>query len=142
MRNSLKLLGAAVAVTVVAGLLAPVHGLQTLAQAQAQDPHHREQGTAPAPDAATAEPRQGMMNQNMTRMMGEMKASDAKLDALVQAMNAATGAEKTNAIATVVTALVEERRSMRSSMAAMMKMMGMMNQMSTPATAAPAPPKP
>ena len=36
-----------------------------------------------------------MMSQNMTKMMSEMKAADAKLDALVQAMNAAKGAEKT-----------------------------------------------
>jgi hypothetical protein len=83
-----------------------------------------------------------MTNQNMTKMMGEMKAADAKLDALVQAMNAAKGVEKTDAIAAVVTALVEERRSMHSSMASMMDMMGMMNQMSGPGSATPDKPKP
>jgi hypothetical protein len=90
--------------------------------AQAQDPHHPDHGAAAAP-AATPEQGQGMMKQ---KMMNEMKAADAKLDALVQAMNAAKGAEKTDAIAAVVTALVEQHRSMHGSM---MNMTGMMNKM-------------
>jgi hypothetical protein len=126
----------------VAVLLALVFGLAA-ARAEAQDPHHPDQGTAAAPYAATTpEQRRGMMNQNMMKMMGEMKAADAKLDALVQAMNAAKGEEKANAIAAVVAALVEERRSMHSSMAAMMNTMNMMNQMRAPAGAAPDKPKP
>ena len=140
MRNSFGLLGAAVLVTVFIGVPAHVHGLQAPARAQARDPHHPDPGTASAPVAATPEQRPGMMD--MTKMMGEMKASDAKLDTLVRAMNAAEDAEKTEAIAAVVTALVEERRSMHSSMAAMMNMMGMMHQMTTPSGAAPSQPKP
>ena len=129
MRYSLRLLSVAILLTLFVGVPAHVHGLQAAAQAQAQpqDPHHPDQGTADAPGAATPEQRQGMMNQNMTKMMGEMKAADAKLDALVQAMNAAKGAEKTEAIAAVVTALVQERRSMHGSMATMMNMMNMMS---------------
>ena len=133
MRYSLRLLSVAMLLTLFVGVPAHVHGLQAAAQAQPQDPHHPDQGTAAAPGAATPEQRQGMMNQNMTKMMGEMKAADAKLDALVQAMNAAKGAEKTEAIAAVVMALVQERRSM----ATMMNMMNMMNMMSGPAGAAP-----
>ena len=122
MRNSLGLLSAAVLVTVFVGVPAHVHGQQPAAQAQAQDPHHPDQGTAGTPVAATPEQRQGMM-----QMMGEMKAADAKLDALVQAMNAAKGAEKTDATAALLTALVEQHRAMHSSMAMMMNMMSMMN---------------
>ena len=140
MRNSPGLLGAAVVAMVLVGVPAHVHGLQATARSQAPDPHHADEGPAPAPNAATAE-HQGM-NHHMTKMMGEMKASEAKLEALVQAMNAAQGAEKTDAIAAVVTALVEQRRSMHSSMAGMMNMMGMMSQISAPAAAAPAQPKP
>ena len=142
MRNSLKLLGATLLVTVFVGVPAHVHGLQARAQAEAQDPHHPDQGIAPAPDAAKPAPRQRVMNQDMTKMMSEMKASDAKLDALVQAMNAAKGTEKIDAIAAVVTMLVAERRSMHTSMAAMMNMMGMMSQMSAPVSGVPAQPKP
>src|SRR4029079_6555058 len=72
---------------------------------------------------------QGMMNPEMTKMMSDMKAADAKLDALVQAMNAAKGTEKTHAIDAVVTTLVNDRRSMHSSMASMMGVMQMMHNM-------------
>jgi hypothetical protein len=137
MKNSLRLLGMTMLLALAVGVSGHLKGLQ----AQTQDPHHPDQGRAAAP-AAPSEQRHGMMNHNMTKMMGEMKAADAKLDALVQAMNAAKGAEKTDAIAAVVTALVEQRGSMHSSMASMMDMLGMMNQMSGPASAAPHKPKP
>ena len=133
MRNSLRFLGGVVLLAVSTGVPTHVHGLQALPPAEAQDPHHPNQATAAVQEAAPPEQRQGMM-----KMMSQMKAADAKLETLVQAMNAAKGLEKTDAIAAVVTALVEERRSMHSSMAAMMNMMGMMNQMSAPASATPA----
>ena len=100
-------------------------------QAAAQDTHHGEQapGAAPAAPGDAASERQGMMKQHMTQMMGRMKAADAKLDALVQAMHSATGPEKTDAIAAVVSALVEQHRDMHSSMGMMMGMMGMMGEM-------------
>jgi hypothetical protein len=111
--------------TLVVGVPGHVHGLQASAQALTQDPHHPDQGFAP--EAATPEQHQRMASQNMMRMMSEMKTADAKLDALVQAMNAAKGAEKTDAIAAVVTALIEGHRSMHGSMATMMDMMGATN---------------
>lgn len=129
MRNLPKLLGAVVLVTVFVGVSARVHGQQPTSQAQ--DPHHPEQGTAATPGAAMPEQRQGMMNQNMMgmmNMMNEMKAADTKLDALVQTMKAAKGAEKTDAMAALLTALVEQHRAMHGSMGMMMNMMGMMNQ--------------
>ncbi|MDO8794930.1 MAG: hypothetical protein Q7J25_09965 [Vicinamibacterales bacterium] len=110
-------------VTVFVGVPAHVHGQQPAAQAQTQAPHHPEQGAAAVPDAATPEQRQAMM----MNMMSEMKAADAKLDALVQAMNAAKGAAKTDAIAALLTTIVEQQRAMHSSMGPMMHMMHMMN---------------
>ena len=122
MRYSQRLLFLGMLLTLVVGVPGHVHGLQASARALTQDPHHPDHEFAL--EAATPEQHQRMTSQNMMRMMSEMKTADAKLDALVQAMNAAKGAEKTDAIAAVVTALVEERRSMHSSMTTMMNMMG------------------
>ena len=77
-----------------------------------------------APGASTSE-----ACQHKTGMMSEMNAADAKLDELVQTMNAAKGAEKVDAIAAVVTALVKEQAAMRASMAMKMKMMSTMDKM-------------
>jgi hypothetical protein len=60
-------------------------------------------------------------------MMSEMNAADAKLDELVQTMNAEKGVEKVDAIAAVVTALVKEQTAMRASMAMKLKMMSTMD---------------
>ena len=70
----------------------------------------------------------------MMHMMANMQAADAKLNALVETMNAAKGAEKTEAIAALLTAIVKEHGAMRGSMMNMMNMMsgmpGMMGGMS------------
>ena len=61
------------------------------------------------------------------QMMAAMHANDQKLDALVKKMNAATGAAKVDAIAELLTALVDDRHAMHQSMQANMStMMGMM----------------
>jgi hypothetical protein len=63
------------------------------------------------------------------QMMAEMKAADSRLDALVKDMNAATGDAKVNTIATVVTELVRQQKSMHDRMGQMhqqMMMGGMM----------------
>ena len=61
-------------------------------------------------------------------MMAKMKAGDQQLAELVAKMNAATGAEKVDAMAALLTALVESHRTMHetcmSHMGEMMKMMG------------------
>jgi|SRR6478672_3869803 hypothetical protein len=49
--------------------------------------------------------------------MGNMMASEAKLEELVKKMNDAKGEAKTDAIAEVVTALVEQHRTMHGMMA-------------------------
>ncbi len=46
------------------------------------------------------------------QMMADMKAGDAKLDALVKDMNAATGDAKVDAIAAVVNELVRQQKAM------------------------------
>jgi hypothetical protein len=120
MRYFQRLMFASMLLALFVGLPGHVNGLQV--SVQAQDPHHPDQGFAPDA-AATPEQHQRMMSQHMMRMMSEMKTADTKLDALVQTMNAAKGAEKTDAIAAVVTALIGERRSMHSSMTTMMNMM-------------------
>jgi len=116
-----RLMFASMLLALLVGLPGHVNGLQV--SVRAQDPHHPDQGFAS--DAVTPEAHERMMSQHMMRMMSEMQTADAKLDALVQAMNAAKGAEKTDAIAAVVTALIEGHRSMHASMATMMKMMDM-----------------
>jgi hypothetical protein len=131
MKKSLVVLSV-VLVTVFVGVPAHVHGLQ--ASPQAPDPHHPDQGAAAVPDATTSELRQHMM-----RMMSEMKVADKKLDELVQAMNAAEGPEKTDAIAALVTALVKEHGATCSSMTMMMSKMDKTSAMGDMATGKPKP---
>src|SRR5512138_1782604 len=77
---------------------AHLHGQQP--DAQQHEQHH--------PPATTE---QATQQANMMSMMARMKANDARLEDLVQKMNAATGAAKTDAMAQLVTALVEDRRN-------------------------------
>jgi hypothetical protein len=62
------------------------------------------------------------------KMDAEMKAENAELDKLVAAMNSATGEKKVDAIAAVVSKLVEQRKAMHEKRAAMHEKMqgGMM----------------
>lgn len=57
------------------------------------------------------------------KMMEEAKAADARLDELVSKMNAASGQEKADATAAVVSEMVAQRKAMRS------RMMGMQQEM-------------
>lgn len=61
------------------------------------------------------------------QMMAEMQAEQKKLDELVAAMNAATGADKVNRMAAVVTEMVAEHGRMSEHMMSMQS--GMMQQM-------------
>ncbi len=65
------------------------------------------------------------------QMMGEMEATDAALDELVERMQAAEGAEKVAAMEEVLTALVAQRREMHKRMQSNPMMMcgGMMGMM-------------
>jgi hypothetical protein len=62
----------------------------------------------------------------MGGMMARMKARDTELEALVKKMNAAEGSAKTDAIAELLTALVNDRRMSCHGMMATMMSMGTM----------------
>ena len=65
------------------------------------------------------------MTKMHAQMMAEMQANEAKLDALVKEMNAASGNGKINAVAAVVTELVRQQKAMHEHMGQMHeKMMG------------------
>ena len=53
------------------------------------------------------------------QMMAEMQANDAKLDALVTAMNGASGSGKVDAVAAVVTELARQQKAMHQHMGQM-----------------------
>ena len=79
-----------------------------------------QQAAADAAAPTTGDPQANMMN-----MMARMKAADAKLDELVKKMNAATGTAKTEAMAELLAALVDDRKTNCEPM--MADMMSMMN---------------
>jgi len=119
--------------TTVIAIPAHVHGLP---QAPASHEEHHPATTETPNGVSAAAPQ--------ANMMAAMKASDAKIDELVKKMNAAKGAAKTDAIAELLTALVQDHRAMRgsmmtnmSSMMDMMKMMGNMNGRGDAGTATP-----
>ena len=62
-------------------------------------------------------------NQPAMQMMATMRADDQKIDALVKKMNAATGAARVDAMAELLTALVDHQHAMHQSMQANMSMM-------------------
>ena len=106
---------------------AHLHGEQA-ADTQQHDQHHPGAAAPqPSPKPAPPAPQPGTMA-NMSGMMSRMRANDAKLDQLVKTMQAAQGAAKTDAIAALLTALVEDRKNncepMMANMMSMMNMMG------------------
>jgi HPt (histidine-containing phosphotransfer) domain-containing protein len=131
MSYSLRPLGGAGLLTAFIAVPAHVYSQQPAVQTQEQHDHdHQAAGDAKAGGATAQQPgmmNPGMMNLDMMKMMSDMKARDAKIEALVQKMNTATGAGKTEAIADLLVALVEDRQAMRSSMMSMMNMMGPMS---------------
>ena len=71
--------------------------------------------------ATTQQPQPGMqdMMKMHEQMMAEMKGNRAKLDALVQQMNSASGNAKVDAMAVVVTELVRQQNTMYERMGQM-----------------------
>jgi hypothetical protein len=80
----------------------------TFAQSTSQAPHDHEQ--------ATPAQKTGMMGQDHQRMMADMKAADDRLQDLMSKMNAATGDQKVNAMADLLTQLVADQRKMHQHM--------------------------
>lgn len=109
-------IGAAVILTIAAMFAMRSVNLST--SVAAQTPSQAAQPREQAPSNM-----QDMMKMH-EQMMAEMKAGDARLDALVTDMNAATGDAKVNAVAAVVTELVRQQKSMHDHMAQMPMMMG------------------
>ena len=96
-----------------------LHGQQPPA-APNHEQHDHGSATDPGP---TATGRQA----DMSKMMAGMAANDRKLDALVKKMSAAQGAAKVDAMAELLTTLVQDHRMMGERM--MMMKMNMMGQM-------------
>lgn len=57
------------------------------------------------------------------KMMGKMKASNQRIDSLLETMNESTGAAKVDALAAVVNELVSQRRAMHERMMSFMPRM-------------------
>ena len=88
----------------------------------------------------------GMKGMDMGQMMSNSKDQDAELDKLVAEMNSASADKKLDAIAAVLTKLVEQRKAMHEQMQKMMSandkegmgmcrmMMGMILRSTKPAT--------
>ena len=112
-KRLLVLSGALLSAALVAG---PARAWQVSAEDHAK---HHPAGQAAEPKAATPAPTpqsKGMAGMNMM-------ASNAKLDELVKKMNAAQGQAKVDAIAELLTVLVQEHQGMHGNMTNMMSMM-------------------
>jgi len=109
MKRRTALLSVIVAVSVMMALPVHLHGQQPADPAD-HSAHHPGAPAAQAAPAATPAPAASMM-------------STAKLDELVTKMNSAKGAAKTEAMAELLTALVQDRRACEPMMAKMKTMM-------------------
>ena len=85
---------------------------------QDHDAHHPAATTAQPPNPAETQAG-GMRDQ----MMADMKEQDATIDALVTKMNAAKSNAKVDAIAELLTAMAQQRRSMEARMMQMHEQM-------------------
>lgn len=90
-----------------------VLALSLAVSAGAQDPQHQQ---TPAKPSADMSARCKAMMAEHEKMMTEMKTTDQRLDDLVGKMNAASGQAKVDAVATVVTEIVAQRKTMRDRM--------------------------
>jgi hypothetical protein len=80
-------------------------------------PASAQQATPKAPEHNMPMPSGGMMDHD--KMMSDMKAADARLEALVQTMKSASGNDKVRAIQQLVTELVQNQVDMHHQMAMM-----------------------
>jgi len=110
-------------VTILAVLTAAPAHLHGVPQVSPEDhaQHHPATGSEPTPATPVTE--------RSAAGMGGMMATDARLDALVAKMNAATGQAKVDAMAELLAALVQDRQAMGRHMGSMMSMMQKMGGM-------------
>lgn len=99
-------------------VLALALGLAAAASAQSQ---HDHKDPASPPQSGQSRPREADKSMH-ERMMADMKAADARLAGLVDAMNTAKGDAKVDAIAQVVNELVRQHKAMHEHMATMQTM--------------------
>jgi hypothetical protein len=99
--------------------IAPAHGWQV-----SPDEHAAHHPAAQAAPASTPQPAPVPQAKGMKGMKGmDMKASNAKLDELVAKMNAAQGQAKVDAMAELLTTLVQHHQNMHGNMGEMMSKM-------------------
>src|SRR5690349_6071468 len=91
-------------------------------QQPSQAEHEQHHPGTPDQSAQTQPDQQA----SMMKMMATMHANDQKLDDLVKKMNAAKGNAKVDAIAELLTTLVQDRKTMHEGMSNMSMMMNMM----------------
>jgi len=108
-------------------LSAPVRLHAQQADSPPHDQHHPGATDTPPAAQAPASAPAPQQAEAATGMMARMKASGARLEALVKKMNAAKGEAKADAIAELLTALVEDRRHHESMMTSMPGMMSKMH---------------
>jgi len=121
----------------IGGLIAvtPLARAQSVAPAGpgAQQPDHQEHHPAAeqGPDVKAQETQMMVMQQ---KMMADMKAASATLDALVTKMNTVKGNAKVDAIAELLTTMIQQQKTMHDGMMQMQgrMMMQMHGQMMEP----------
>jgi hypothetical protein len=117
------LVSALLALTFGAGFTLPaVEATQKLSTQTAAAPNqHERDETASEPDHGPSQVQsstQHMMRMH-EQMMAEMRAADARLDALVREMNAASGSAKIDAMAAVLNELLQQRKATHERMGKM-----------------------
>jgi hypothetical protein len=109
-----------------AGTLTPLLQAQAAAakapavQETSQQDHEAHHPGAPAPQPQTLP---ASRTGGMQRMMADTKEQDARIDALVTRMNAAKGEAKVDAMAELLTLMVQQRRAMETRMMQMHEQM-------------------
>ncbi len=98
--------------------------VMVLAQVPATTQHEHGASQAPAPNQS-----QQQLMQMHQKMMADMAAMDQKLDGLVTQMNAAQGQAKVDAMAAVISEMINQQKQMREHMASMMGQGGMIGGM-------------
>ncbi len=123
-------IGGLIAVTQPALAQSPASATPAAPVAQMQD-HQEHQAAAGQTADGKAQETQMM---DMQKMMADMKAADATLDALVTRMNTAKGNAKVDVIAELLTTMVQQQRTMHDGMMQMhgQMMMQMHGQMMKP----------
>lgn len=96
--------------------IAPAHGWQVSPEEHAAHHPAAKADKAPTPQSTPAPQAKGMKGM-------DMMAANAKLDELVAKMNAAQGQAKVDAMAELLTTLVQQHQNMRGNMGQMMSMM-------------------